>query len=376
MKPVTCFISYSWDSTAHQDWVRHLADRLLAEGVQVTIDVYDLELGQDMLHFMEQAVDASDFVFMICTPNYAKKANAGVGGAGYEKQIIGAALFASTPNQTKFVPVLRVAERGKETESLPLFVRSKLYLDMRSDADFEAKLADLLRHVSGTKRKPAVGGASAPTAPAAAPAAPSMGTFFEPFDLDPTSPEGKARYGNLWLQGTDGCWEGSIFDGRHRLVNRVDPNAIHYRHFRIDDRDLSEGEATVDLAFGSDPSIPRTHLSALGLIYRFDRATRTYLGVGMSLEPGSPHPDLVFLERSAAGLNVSPLRRLDTVDPFQRTKLSITGPAGVIKVFVEGSRVEELKVSPQYRGDCGIFAMSLGELFFDNFQLRERALRG
>ena len=376
MKPVTCFISYSWDTTAHQDWVRRLADRLLAEGINAIIDVYDLELGQDMLHFMEQAVHASDFVLMICTPTYATKANAGVGGAGYEKQIIGAQLFASTPTQTKFVPVLRVADAGKEQASLPIFVRSKLYLDLRNEGEFEAKFADLLRHVSGTKRKPALGAPVAPPASAPAPVSPSPGTYFEPFDVDPSSAEGKARYDGLWLLGADGCWEGSVVAGRYRLVNAVAQSAVHYSYFRLGNADLTEGEATVDLAFGTDPSIPRTSVSALGLIYRFDRASQTYLGVGLSLEPGNPHPDLVFVERSAAGLAMSPLRRLDTVDPFRKTKLSLAGPAGAVRVYVEGERLEELKVGTNYRGDSGIFAMSQGEFFFDNFQLRERALRG
>jgi hypothetical protein len=30
-----CFISYSWDSEAHKDWVRSLATELMSNGVNV-----------------------------------------------------------------------------------------------------------------------------------------------------------------------------------------------------------------------------------------------------------------------------------------------------------------------------------------------------
>lgn len=39
------FISYSWEDSEHRNWVRYLADQLIADGVDTTIDQYDLSLG-------------------------------------------------------------------------------------------------------------------------------------------------------------------------------------------------------------------------------------------------------------------------------------------------------------------------------------------
>ena len=39
------FVSYSHDSQAHKDWVLKLATRLLANGVEVILDQWDLRLG-------------------------------------------------------------------------------------------------------------------------------------------------------------------------------------------------------------------------------------------------------------------------------------------------------------------------------------------
>jgi len=36
--PPTVFISYSWDSPGHRDWVRSLADRLMDNGIKVMLD--------------------------------------------------------------------------------------------------------------------------------------------------------------------------------------------------------------------------------------------------------------------------------------------------------------------------------------------------
>ncbi len=54
------FISYSWTSERHQEAVRSWADRLLADGVNVVLDQYDLKEGDDKYAFMEKMVtDAS-----------------------------------------------------------------------------------------------------------------------------------------------------------------------------------------------------------------------------------------------------------------------------------------------------------------------------
>jgi len=47
------FISYSHDDQAHKDWVLMLATRLVANGVDVLLDQWDMRLGSDLPRFME-----------------------------------------------------------------------------------------------------------------------------------------------------------------------------------------------------------------------------------------------------------------------------------------------------------------------------------
>ncbi|MFZ4700419.1 MAG: toll/interleukin-1 receptor domain-containing protein, partial [Candidatus Methylumidiphilus sp.] len=65
--PPTVFISYTWDnSQAHKDWVKALANRLIAKGIDVTLDQYDCLPGDNFLAFMEKA-KLADRVLCILT---------------------------------------------------------------------------------------------------------------------------------------------------------------------------------------------------------------------------------------------------------------------------------------------------------------------
>jgi hypothetical protein len=141
-----CFISYSWDSQEHRDWVRKLATRLREFGVDVILDQFHLAPGADVAKFMEKSVRDSQFVLLVCTPTFARKADAGAGGVGYEKAIVTGEIFAGEARETKFVPLLR---EGDARESLPSYLKNRLFVDFRKDAYFESKLEELVRHFYG-----------------------------------------------------------------------------------------------------------------------------------------------------------------------------------------------------------------------------------
>jgi len=145
-----CFVSYTWESPAHESWVLNLATRLRENGVDVVLDKWDLKYGHDLAHFMETAVRESDFVILVCTPAYAKKANVGEGGAGYEKQIVTGEMFRNE-NPSKFIPLVR---RGSNDEALPTFLKSRNYIDFRNDPDFDNRLMDLLHQLLGVPKFP------------------------------------------------------------------------------------------------------------------------------------------------------------------------------------------------------------------------------
>lgn len=56
--------------------------------MDVVFDGFDLGPGDDVAKFMEKCVVAADYVLMICTEAYVRKADDGRGGAGYEVMIV------------------------------------------------------------------------------------------------------------------------------------------------------------------------------------------------------------------------------------------------------------------------------------------------
>lgn len=132
------FISYSWDNICHKEWVKKLADKLVADGFSVFFDSYDLRPGKDMIHYMEQSVDCAHKVLIIMTPNYKQKADKRKGGVGYETSIVTSSIYKEQDTD-KFIPILR----GNSEISIPLFLQSRLYLDMCDDSLFEKKYEEL-----------------------------------------------------------------------------------------------------------------------------------------------------------------------------------------------------------------------------------------
>lgn len=143
------FVSYSHDSQQHRDWVNGLATRLVKNGVDIVLDQWDLTLGGDLPHFMESGLVAADRVLAICTPTYVAKANAGKSGVGYEKMILTAQLMRDI-SDNRIVPVIRVGAGAL----VPTFLSSKIYVDFRDDATFEACYAELLRNIHGEQVSP------------------------------------------------------------------------------------------------------------------------------------------------------------------------------------------------------------------------------
>lgn len=103
------FISYAWGSS---ELVLELAQRLVAHGVDVVLDKWDLKEGQDKYAFMERCVNDSEItkVLIICDKAYAQKANDRTGGVGDETIIISGEIYGNM-KQEKFIPI--IAERDE-----------------------------------------------------------------------------------------------------------------------------------------------------------------------------------------------------------------------------------------------------------------------
>lgn len=144
IKTPKAFISYSWDSDEHRDWVRNLATRLRSEGIEVTLDQWHLAPGDPLPEFMERAVRENDFVLLICTPNFKTRADDRKGGVGYEGNIMTGELFLKY-NHRKFIPILR---HDSWTDAAPDWLSAKRYIDL-TDRRFEANIEDLVRTLHG-----------------------------------------------------------------------------------------------------------------------------------------------------------------------------------------------------------------------------------
>lgn len=153
------FISYSWSSEEHMEWVLQLATELGENGVDVIIDKWLLREGDDKYAFMEKMVKDESIrkVIIICDRQYAEKADGREGGVGTETQIITAELYNKV-EQTKFVAVTTELDEG-DKPCLPTFLKGRIYIDMSSSDSRAKNLEELLRWIydKPLHRKPKLG---------------------------------------------------------------------------------------------------------------------------------------------------------------------------------------------------------------------------
>ncbi|MFW2478874.1 MAG: SEFIR domain-containing protein [Lentimonas sp.] len=131
------FLSYSWSSPEHEEWVVELANELTDAGIHVTFDKWDLREGNDSIAFMEKMVNDPEIkkVILVCDRVYSEKANRRVGGVGTESQIISPEIYR-TQDQNKFVAV--IAERDEHGKPfLPTYYTSRIFIDL-SDSEHRA----------------------------------------------------------------------------------------------------------------------------------------------------------------------------------------------------------------------------------------------
>lgn len=143
------FISYSWTDKDHMDWVTELAERLVNDGIDTVLDIWDFKEGHDKYAFMERMVSDPTVhkVLAICDKVYAEKADGRLGGVGTETQIISKSVYESV-TQEKFIPIVRERdENGKEF--LPIFFQNRKYIDFSDDDNFEAAFDQLTRMIFG-----------------------------------------------------------------------------------------------------------------------------------------------------------------------------------------------------------------------------------
>ncbi|WP_318389643.1 toll/interleukin-1 receptor domain-containing protein [Enterobacter sp.] len=153
------FISYSWSSSVHRERVRQIADRLIGDGIDVIIDIYDLKEGNDKNAFMEKLVVDNSItkVLVMCDKTYAEKANQKIRGVGTESQIISQQVYTKV-EQTKFIPILCDNDENGEPY-LPVFMSSLIGIDFSTPEKENENWDQLVRLLHGQPlhKKPKLG---------------------------------------------------------------------------------------------------------------------------------------------------------------------------------------------------------------------------
>ncbi|MEP8818573.1 SEFIR domain-containing protein [Enterobacter hormaechei] len=146
-QPPKLFVSYSWTTPEHEDFVMQLAEDLVSSGVDVIIDKWCLRDGQDSFSFMESMVNDKSInkVLIISDKGYAQKANDRKGGVGTETQIISPEVYTSA-DQTKFVVV--VTEKDEQGQYyVPTFYKGRLFIDMTDQSSKSDGVEKILRWI-------------------------------------------------------------------------------------------------------------------------------------------------------------------------------------------------------------------------------------
>lgn len=181
------FVSYSWSSPEHEEWVLGLASDLRELGVDVVLDKWEVWDGDDPYPFMERIVTDPELkkVVLVCDREYVRKADAREGGVGAEAQILTPELYrlaatdadvggSKRAESRKFVAVLR--EHAPPGERLtPAFYGGRIHIDVSESADYADALDRLVKWIydKPVYEKPPLG---RPPAFVTDPGAPDTGT--------------------------------------------------------------------------------------------------------------------------------------------------------------------------------------------------------
>lgn len=153
------FISYSWSSPEHRDLIRQWAEQMVADGVDVVLDVWDLKEGDDKYAFMEKMVtdESVSHVLVFTDSEYAAKADARKAGVGTESQIISSEVYSKV-QQSKFIPVVcEFTDTGEPY--LPTFLSTRIWIDFSSPEAANENWEQLIRLLYGKPAhvKPSLG---------------------------------------------------------------------------------------------------------------------------------------------------------------------------------------------------------------------------
>lgn len=151
MAQTKIFLSYSWDDDTHRAWVQKLADELDAyHELHVILDSYDLDSSNDKNFFMEKGLGDADFIIIVATKEYKRKADQREGGVGIETYLATAKHWKGMleGKATKLVVVRR------DKDAVPAYMDGHFYVDFSEEIDYLSSFDKLISHIKGGAKVP------------------------------------------------------------------------------------------------------------------------------------------------------------------------------------------------------------------------------
>jgi hypothetical protein len=155
--PPQVFLSYSHDSPAHMDRVLALCDRLRLDGVDATLDQYEVAPPEGWPRWAVRQIEAAGYVLIICTENYRHRfdgtaARASGLGVKWEGAVLNQVLYDSESETGKLVPVVLTPE---DVKYIPTVLRGMTRYDLSNSEGYEL----LYRHLTNQPavRRPDLG---------------------------------------------------------------------------------------------------------------------------------------------------------------------------------------------------------------------------
>lgn len=138
--PEKVFVSYSWDSLEHQQWILELVNKLRDEGYDANFDrgitsTSTVNLNQMMIEHMRD----DDYIIMVLTDKYTAKANGFEGGVGFETLL---SLPIIQQNLDKLVILIKQPDYVKK--NIPFHLQGINYLDFSDPEKFDERFEELV----------------------------------------------------------------------------------------------------------------------------------------------------------------------------------------------------------------------------------------
>ncbi|MFH5781544.1 toll/interleukin-1 receptor domain-containing protein [Heyndrickxia oleronia] len=145
MEQKTAFISYSWDSEEHKQWVMDLANALRKNGVEANIDRFLTQTSTVNLNtMMITNMKKNDFVIVVLTETFAEKADDFKGGVGFET-ILSLPILQENPEKLIFI----LRHKGNFANAFPFHLKGYYAIDFSNDSSFEESFQELLHRIYG-----------------------------------------------------------------------------------------------------------------------------------------------------------------------------------------------------------------------------------